>query len=248
MSFIKLNNVFLDYVVLSTKARSFKSTLMKNTVRGKIINDDNLHIRALTDISCDFSSTDRVGIVGLNGSGKTTLLKVLAGIYNPTSGSITKKGSIAPMMDISVGIDEDSTGIENIFLRGYYLGLSKKHIKSKVDDIVDFSELDDYIHLPLATYSSGMKLRLMFSIATSFNFNILIMDEMILAGDQKFIIKAQHRIDSYLDKSDMLFLASHSNDIIKKYCNKAIWLQAGEVKFMGDVGDCLQKYHNTDNV
>jgi ABC-type polysaccharide/polyol phosphate transport system ATPase subunit len=244
MSFIKLNNISLDYVVLSNKARSFKSTLIKNTSRGRIINDDNLHIRALSNISCKFNSGDRVGIVGLNGSGKTTLLKIISGIYHPTCGNIEIKGSIVPMLDISLGVDEESTGIENIFLRGYYLGLNKKQIKSKIDDIVSFSELDDYITLPLSTYSSGMKLRLLFSIATSFDFNILIMDEMILAGDQNFITKAKIRLDEYLSKSDILFLASHSDDIIREYCNKAIWLQAGEIKFIGDTSVCLQKYKN----
>ena len=245
MSSIRLNKLTLNYIVLSNKSRSFKTTIINNGIQGRIISDNNLYVRALNNITCEFNSGDRVGIIGLNGSGKTTLLKVLSGIYVPSDGNIEIKGSVAPLLDISLGIDGSATGIENIFLRGYYLGLSKKIINSKIDDIVDFSELGSYINMPLSSYSSGMRLRLMFSIATSFNFNILIMDEMILTGDQKFIQKSKKRLDTYLEKSDILFLASHSNEIIKEYCNKAVWLESGEIKYIGDVDSCLKKYQDS---
>ncbi|WP_321778923.1 ABC transporter ATP-binding protein [Sulfurimonas sp.] len=245
MSYIKLSKLSLDYIVLSNHSRSFKSTIINNGIRGKIISNEHLYVRALNSITCDFNSGDRVGIVGLNGSGKSTLLKVLSGIYSPSEGILQIKGSIAPMLDISLGIDESATGIENIFLRGYYLGLDKKTINSKIEDIIEFSELGTFIDMPLSTYSSGMRLRLMFSIATSFNFNILIMDEMILTGDKNFIVKSKQRLDEYLDKSDILFLASHSDAIIKEYCNKAIWLESGEVKFIGAVDSCLEKYQDS---
>jgi len=240
----KLVSVSLNLPVFSSQSKSLKSSIVKYGLRGKINNDKGYaYVEALKDISFNFISGDRVGIIGSNGAGKTTLLKMLAGVYHPTIGEVKKSGRVVSMLDIHLGMDEEFSGIENIFLRGYYLGYSTNEIKIKVKEIISFSELDDYINLPIRTYSSGMRLRLAFSISTSFDAEILLMDENILAGDASFISKAKHRLESYLHKSDILFLASHSDDVIRSYCNKAIWMQSGKIMYIGDINEAINLYH-----
>lgn len=170
-----------------------------------------------------------MGLSGHNGSGKSTLLRVLAGVYEPTSGSIDVRGRIASLLDISIGMDGESSGIENIYLRGILLGLSKKEIQRKVDEIVDFSELGDFIDLPIRTYSSGMWMRLAFSIATSIDADILLMDEWLSVGDADFVKKAEERLRHIVKKTPIIVIASHSLEVLNEVCNRRITLEGGRI-------------------
>lgn len=242
---VSLRQVSLELPVYSESTRSFKRKLLDlGTGRRLGIYNKVFCVKALSDISFEFGQGDRIGIVGPNGAGKTTLLKILSGIYHPTSGDISVHGKVVPLLEIGMGIEEESSGIKNIYNRGYYLGLSKSEIDNALDEIVSFADLGEYINLPLKAYSLGMRLRLLFSICTAYEADILLMDEMIMAGDAQFQSKAKERMNHYIQKSDILFLASHSNDLIKQHCTKAIFLNNGVLEKVGEVEEVLQAYEN----
>ena len=186
-------------------------------------------IRALNDISLSINDGDRVGIVGPNGSGKTTLLRVMAGILKPTQGNVEIQGTVVSMIDQGLGMDPQCTGLENIFRRGIFLNQSTQQMQDKLDEIVDFSGLGDRIRHPLYTYSSGMRARLAFSIATSVEPEILIIDEGIGAADEEFSERAAGRLDSFLHNAGILVLASHSNHLIETWCKKKVRLESGQL-------------------
>lgn len=187
-------------------------------------------LTALDGVSFDLEAGDRLGLVGVNGAGKTTLLKTLYGIYEPTSGWIDKRGSIDALFNINLGFRREATGRRNIVLRGLINGWSRKHIESRMDEIIDFSELDDFIDMPMKTYSAGMSTRLAFAIATSFHPEILLMDEWIGAGDQTFQDKAKARMDDVVDKAGIIVIASHNQTLINRLCNKILVLEKGRMK------------------
>jgi ABC-2 type transport system ATP-binding protein/lipopolysaccharide transport system ATP-binding protein len=199
-------------------------------------------VEALRQVSLAFRTGDRVALVGRNGAGKTTLLRAMAGIYEPVSGEVRSRGRISPMFDISLGIDGDVSGYDNIRMRGLILGLSAREIEERMADIVEFTELGDYLDIPVRTYSSGMMTRLTFGVATCFSPDILLMDEWIVAGDAGFLTKAQHRIEAFVEKAGILVLASHSTEICLKWCNKAVWMERGEVKMVGEVNAVIDRY------
>jgi len=183
-------------------------------------------------VNFEFYEGDRVGIMGHNGSGKTTLLRVLAGAYEPVAGSIVVDGRIASMLSITLGMDMEATGFENIFLRATIMGLKPKQVAPLADDICEFSELGDYIHMPMRTYSSGMSMRLAFAISTSIAADIILMDEWLSAGDASFSEKAQSRLTRLVDQAKILVLASHDEQLIRRSCNKILQLDHGDlVKF-----------------
>ena len=186
-------------------------------------------IRALNDISLSINDGDRVGIVGPNGSGKTTLLRVMAGILKPTQGNVEIQGTVVSMIDQGLGMDPQCTGLENIFRRGIFLNQSTQQMQDRLDEIVDFSGLGDRIRHPLYTYSSGMRARLAFSIATSVQPEILIIDEGIGAADEEFSERAAGRLDSFLQNAGILLLASHSNQLTDSWCNKKVRLESGQI-------------------
>ncbi len=186
-------------------------------------------IKALTEVSISISNGERVGIIGPNGSGKTTLLRVIAGILKPVSGEVDVKGSVVSMIDQSLGLDLQCTGIENIYRRGLFLNQSGRQMESHVDDIVEFSGLGERILHPLYTYSSGMKARLAFSISTAIKPEILVIDEGIGAADEEFASRASKRLDSFLDEAGILILASHSKQLIENWCTRKIHLEHGQV-------------------
>lgn len=249
---VSIANLSLDIPVFDSGSRSFRKELFQfkdslkknNTVGGNLIATKNkgVIIRALDSINLSFHEGDRVAILGHNGSGKSTLLKAIAGIYDPTTGEITTKGRLMPLFNMMEGISPDSKGRETIFIRGSILGLSNEEILNKADDIIDFCELDDYIDLPIRTYSSGMLVRLMFGIVTSIEADILVMDEFIGAGDAAFLIKAHKRLRGFVDKSKCLIVATHSRDIALNWCNKAVLLEKGKVKAIGTPEDILKIY------
>jgi lipopolysaccharide transport system ATP-binding protein len=202
----------------------------------------HISIEALKNLDLEISAGDRLGIMGHNGSGKSTLLRLLSGIYEPSSGMIERSGSIASLVDISLGINAESTGRENIFLRGKLMGLSKKEIDEKIDEIIEFSELGDYINLPVRIYSSGMLLRLAFSVSTSITADILIMDEWLSVGDGAFAERASNRLRELVDSSEILVIASHTRSLIEETCNKVVWLEHGVIKKVGAVAEIVPEY------
>lgn len=199
---------------------------------------------ALKDISFRLEKGDRLGILGLNGAGKSTLLKTIAGVLKPTEGTITKKGKVVPLLELGAGFDKQYTGEENIFLYGSVLGYSKAFIKEKYDEIVAFSELKDFIHVPIKNYSSGMKARLGFAIATIIDPEILILDEVLSVGDAKFRKKSEKKILSMFDKGVTVLFVSHSLQQVRRLCNKAILLEKGTITAQGtvdEVGDYYER-------
>jgi lipopolysaccharide transport system ATP-binding protein len=202
----------------------------------------HISIEALKNLDLEISAGDRLGIMGHNGSGKSTLLRLLSGIYEPSSGKIERSGSISSLVDISLGINAESTGRENIFLRGKLMGLSKKEIDEKIDEIIEFSELGDYINLPVRIYSSGMLLRLAFSVSTSITADILIMDEWLSVGDGAFAERASNRLRELVDSSEILVIASHTRSLIEETCNKVVWLEHGVIKKVGPVAEIVPEY------
>src|ERR1043165_2394378 len=215
MPAIELNNVSVTFPVYSAGARSLKSAVIAATTGGRIGNQANhVIIHALDQVSLTFEHGDRVALIGHNGAGKTTLLRVLAGIYEPNVGTVHIEGTVTPMFDISLGIDPDFTGYENIMLRGLYLGLSKSEVMARVDEIAEFTELGSFLELPVRTYSLGMQARLAFTMSTCIEPDILLLDEGIGAGDAAFLDKANDRLNAFIDRAGVLILASHSAPLI----------------------------------
>jgi ABC-2 type transport system ATP-binding protein/lipopolysaccharide transport system ATP-binding protein len=233
----------VEFPVASPRALSLRNAALDQMqwIGGRVI-DRGSHIRkvrALDGVSFRLSDGDRLGLVGANGSGKTTLIRVLAGIYAPTAGQLTVEGTRVPLADISTGTDDESTGYENIRLRGLLLGLSLEEIERKAAEIAAFSELGDYLHLPVRTYSSGMVLRLMFAIATSIEGNIVLMDEWIAVGDHEFRRKANERLRSIAARAGILVIASHDPGILRELCTLGLRLESGRAKQFGPIEEVL---------
>lgn len=185
---------------------------------------NQVSVTALHDLSLNLKSGDRLGVMGPNGAGKSTLLRVIAGIYAPTSGSIEVKGRIASLIDISLGMELEASGFENIRMRGVMMGLSLKQIKSLEEEIAEFTELGPYLNMPIRSYSTGMHMRLGFAVSTAVPADILLMDEWLSVGDEAFKVKAEKRLEDYVNKSSILVLASHSKETIKKLTNLQLLL------------------------
>jgi lipopolysaccharide transport system ATP-binding protein len=231
MARIKADNVCVEFAVYASSGRSVKNTVLNVATGGLIARGagDNMVVRALDDISFEFHDGARVGLVGHNGSGKTTLLRVLAGAYEPVRGTVQVEGRVAPMLNIWLGMDHEATGYENIFMRGVIMGFRRKEIARLVDEICEFAELGDYIHMPMRTYSSGMAMRLAFAISTCVDADILLMDEWLSAGDAEFNEKAQRRLRDVVDRAKILVLVSHDPALIRGNCNKIMRLAHGNL-------------------
>ncbi len=200
-------------------------------------------IRAIDDVSITLAKGDRLGLIGHNGAGKSTLLRVMAGIYKPVSGTVKIKGRVSPLFDISLGISFDDTGEENIFNIGMYLGVTKDQLKKKLPEIAEFTELGDFLHLPVRTYSTGMLTRLSFAIATSVEPDIMLLDEGLSAGDARYADKVRERVDRLVSQSSLMVLACHSDELIRSMCNKAVLMEKGKVIASGEVERVLAEYH-----
>jgi len=199
-------------------------------------------VKALDGISFTFNEGDRVGLVGHNGAGKTTLLRVICGILEPVAGDLEVLGSVTPMFNLTDGMDMEATGYENIWIRGQILGCSRPFIARCVDDIVEFCELENFLHMPVRTYSSGMMLRLGFAISTALQPQILVMDEMIGAGDATFYERAHIRLTHFIETAGILVVATHNPAIITTWCNKAMWLAHGKIAAFGAVDEVMASY------
>lgn len=197
---------------------------------------------ALKDIDFELKKGDRLGILGFNGAGKSTLLKVIAGVLKPTEGSVKTKGKIVPLLELGAGFDKDYTGAENVYLYGAMLGYSKEFLREKYDEIVEFSELGDFINVPIKNYSSGMKARLGFSIATVVEPDILILDEVLSVGDAKFRKKSEKRIKDMFEKGVTVLFVSHSLAQVQSLCNRAILLEKGQLIADGSIDEVSELY------
>ncbi|GHX57846.1 lipopolysaccharide/O-antigen transport protein [Vibrio cholerae] len=244
MKYIKLKDVSVDFPIFSAKGRSLKSDFINIATGGKLLKSStgNVTVSALNNINLELKSGDRLGIIGHNGAGKSTMLKLLTGVYSPTSGSYQRQGEVYSLTDISLGIEPEATGIENIVLRSALLGITKKEVYKNLENIVEFAELGDFINMPVRTYSTGMHLRLAFSVSTMVSPDILIMDEWLSVGDENFKHKAEVRLRELMGKASILVLASHSKELIMKTCNRVIWLEHGTIKDEGTPEEICNKY------
>jgi ABC-type polysaccharide/polyol phosphate transport system ATPase subunit len=242
---IALDNVSLGFPVLHARHRSLKKALVASATGGAILRDSRATpvVQALKDVSALFVAGDRVGLVGPNGSGKSTLLRIIAGIYEPDQGRVRVDGRTVPLLDLGLGFNGDLTGIENIRLRGMYLGLTPSASEQLVPEISQFTELGDYLDLPVRTYSSGMQMRLSLGVSTALQPDILLMDEWIMAGDATFLQKARVRLEAFVEKAGIMVLASHSESAIRQWCNKAMLLRGGHVEALGNVDDVFDLYN-----
>jgi ABC-2 type transport system ATP-binding protein len=245
MANIELHNVAVDFPIYHASTRSLKNRLIGGMKLGGQIGQDASHricVRALDSISLKIEHGDRLALLGANGAGKSTLLRVIAGIYEPMRGRVWCDGRIAPLFDLTLGLDPESTGYENIFLRGLLLGMTPAQIRERRDAIAAFTELGDYLAMPLRTYSTGMMLRLAFAVSTHVDAEILLMDEWLGAGDIGFVEKAEARLVKFVGGAAILVLASHSEAIVRRTCNKAVLLKQGAVVKAGSVEEVLQVY------
>ena len=236
---ISVKNISMEFKVSKDKIDTLKEYFIRTVKRNK---SESEIITALDDVSFEIPKGDRVGIIGFNGAGKSTLLKVLAGVYDATEGTIEAKGKIAPLLELGAGFDSNYTGKDNIFLNGAFLGYSEEFLKEKYDEILEFSELGDAINYHVKTYSSGMRAKLAFSIATIVEPDILIIDEILSVGDIKFRKKSADKIRSLINSGITVLLVSHSVGQIRDLCNKAIWIDEGKLKMYGEVNEVCDAY------
>jgi ABC-2 type transport system ATP-binding protein len=244
MAHIELRNISVEFPIYNVNSRSLKKVFLRVATGGLIsrAKDKTVIVQSLNNISLSINHGDRVGLIGHNGAGKSTLLRLLANIYKPTAGDIYVEGKVSPMLSLMEGIENESTGFENIFIRGILLGLSRTQIKEKINDIAELTGLGDYLAMPVRTYSQGMLVRLAFAITTSIHPEILLIDEVFGAGDASFMQKAVERMTSLLNQSSIVVMATHSNDLISEFCNKAILLDGGEIKYFGAVDEAIKLY------
>lgn len=232
MASIVFDQVSVDFPIYNASGRSLKKQLMRATTGGRLGADPQgrVIVRALEGLSFRLGDGDRVGLLGHNGAGKSTLLRLLGRVYEPTAGTVRIEGRIGSLIDVSLGIDPEASGRENIYLRGAMLGLSRAQISHHFEDIVAFSELGDFIEMPVRTYSSGMHLRLAFAVSTVVRPEILLMDEWLSVGDESFKHKAEQRLKDLVQATHILVLASHSRELIQHTCNRVIWLEQGRIR------------------
>ena len=244
MAFVRLTDVSVTFPVYGTSHRSLRTRIMAMSTGGRIGRDasNHVYVQALQDVSLSVERGDRVALIGFNGAGKSTLLRVIAGIYEPTSGEIQTIGHIAALLGSGLGLEVDCTGRENILLHGLYLGLSKRELRRQADEIAQFTELGTFLDMPLRTYSLGMNARLSFAISTAVSPDILLLDEGLGAGDAAFMTKANQRLHEFAAQAGIMVLASHSEALIRQMCNKAILLDRGRISRVGPVDDVLQYY------
>lgn len=243
MSSVQVQHVTLDYPIVGIGSRSLKNHILGTATGGLITSGDRIPVvRALRDVSFSLKEGDRLGLVGHNGAGKSTLIRVLAGIYQPTSGTISIAGKVVSTLNLSLGMESEATGIENIIIRGLLFGMKLSEIRKKLDEIAAFTELGDYLNMPVRIYSSGMATRLAFATVTAMGSDILLMDEVIGTGDAAFMDKAERRLNEFMNRSKILVLASHSESVVRKFCNKILLLEHGQMLGIGTLDEIFELY------
>jgi ABC-type polysaccharide/polyol phosphate transport system ATPase subunit len=244
MAFLRLRNLSVEFPVYQGGSQSLKKMLVAATTQGNLARDamDRINVRALNEVTLDIEDGDRLGLIGPNGAGKTTLLRILAGIYHPTRGEVYSSGKVSALLDVSVGLNPEATGRENIILRGMYMDIHPREMRLRIDEIAEFTELGPYLDMPTRTYSAGMMVRLGFAVSTCIPPEILLMDEWLSAGDASFLDKAQRRMEKFVGSSSILVLASHSTDLLRRWCNRGLLLQQGRIATQGDIEEVLEAY------
>lgn len=240
---ISLQDVEVDFPVFTARSRGLLNAVLRYTRREQQRVEESglsgMTVHALRNINLELRPGDRVGLVGRNGAGKTTLLRVLSGVYEPSAGYMRCEGRVSSLTDIMLGMDLDASGYDNIVLRGVVMGLSRKQSIDLIPEVESFTELGDYLRLPVRAYSQGMLLRLAFAISTSVTPDILLMDEMIGAGDALFLKKAQERISHLIDRVAILVIASHNDAILREFCDTGLFLEEGRIVHSGRIEECL---------
>ena len=245
MSRLALDKVGVDFPIFGSH-KNLRLSLLSGVTGGRIMPkhlERPVIIKALDDVSFELKSGDRIGLMGHNGAGKSTLLRVMSGVYCPTEGRVEIEGKLTPLLNLTPGIEMEDTGYDNIITVGMLLGMSLEEITEKAPSIVEFSELGDYIHLPIRTYSSGMQARLAFSISTSLEPGILLLDEGIAAADARFAEKAARRTKEMMEKTEILVLASHSAELLASMCDKGALLNHGKLVEIGPFEQVKAAYH-----
>lgn len=244
MAHITFSDVSIEFPIFNATGRSLTSSILKVATGGKLDADPNgrVLVKALTDISFSLREGDKVALLGHNGAGKSTMLRALGRVYSPTKGTAEIVGEIGSLIDISLGINPEATGRENVFIRGQLLGLTKQEITDKYEEIVAFAELGDFMEMPVRTYSSGMHLRLAFAVSTVVRPEILLMDEWLSVGDADFQHKAETRLRDLVSGTKILAIATHSRELVEAVCNRAIWLEHGQIKLDGPASEVIPAY------
>ena len=239
---ISTHDACVDFPIFDAKTRSLKKAFL-GKAGGSIDRNasDVVVVEALKNITMNLKDGDRVGLVGHNGAGKSTLLRLLSGIYEPTRGSANIRGRVAPVFDLGVGMDP-----EIIIIRGLFLGQTRKQMLAKMDEIADFTELGEYLDMPLRTYSTGMRVRVAMGVVTSIDPEILLLDEGIGAVDAEFMKKARHRLQELVKRSGILVFASHSNEFLAQLCDTAMWIDHGQIRQQGGIEDVVRSYEGDD--
>jgi ABC-type polysaccharide/polyol phosphate transport system ATPase subunit len=244
MAGIKLDNVSLTFKVRQQGRITLKEFLVRQMFRRSV--NPVIKVRALKEVSLEINEGERVGIIGHNGAGKSTLLKMLAGVYPPSRGQVTVEGRISSLFDLALGFEADASGWENIFYRGYLQGETPRSVRAKMQAIADFSELGDFLNMPVRYYSAGMMVRLAFSIATAIDPEILLVDEVFGAGDMAFQDKAKQRMRQMMNKARLIVMVSHDLTSLKNLCERGLWLDHGQVLQDGPISSVIASY--TDSV
>ncbi len=239
---ILLNDVSLHYASVAYKERSLKAMLANLFGRKKFHHITPTDVHALKKVSVEINQGERIGLIGHNGAGKSTFLKTVAGLYPISKGKLHVKGQVRSLFDLSLGFEADATGRENILYRGLLLGLSPAFMRQKEKEIIEFADLGDFIDYPITTYSAGMQVRLAFAISTAVGGDILLLDEVIGAGDANFMLKAKERIAKLIDESEILILASHDFSALASLCERGLVFHHGELVFDGAIKDAIGQY------
>jgi ABC-2 type transport system ATP-binding protein len=243
---VSLKDVSVDIPIYDVGFASLRKAVLQRTIGGRFSQSgSHVIINALKSVSFEARDGDRIALVGDNGSGKSTLLRVLAGVYPPTNGTVRIEGNISPMFDATLGMNMDATGLENIWISGTIWGLTRTEIANSINDIADFTDLGDYLNVPARTYSTGMMLRLAFAIATVREPEILLIDEIIGVGDGTFFMKAFNRLQGVVQRTRILFVASHADNLLRRLCDKALWLSHGSLVEFGDLDRVLAAYRGS---
>ena len=243
---IDIEGAAVDFPIFDAKTRSLKKAVL-GRAGGRIGTNSKVPIiEALHDITVSLRQRDRVALVGHNGAGKSTLLRLMAGIYEPTRGKARVMGKVAPVFDLAVGMDPEISGLDNILIRGLFLGMTRKQMEARVEDIAAFTELGDYLSMPLRTYSTGMRVRLALGVVTSIDPEILLLDEGIGAVDAEFLAKARLRLNELVERSGILVFASHSDEFLADLCDTAIWMDQGQIREHGPLREVLHHYKGRD--
>ena len=241
---IDLKNVDLEYELHYDRSSSLKEWLIDRVKGRKYVDERKAFLTAMNNISLQVHQGERLGIIGHNGAGKSTMLKVISGILKPSRGSITTRGTIQPLIEVGAGFNPEFSGRENIYLNGYMMGFSEKQIREKEQQIIDFADLKEFIDVPIKYYSTGMAVRLAFTVATAIEPELLIFDEMLGAGDAAFVSKAKKRMNELVEKAKLVILVSHDLGLIRSFCKRVIVIDHGKMIFDGPSGEAVDFYLN----